>query len=754
MRELPEVTLCCVDTAYHALSLRALEASRRDLRFGRTLLLTDALPAGVVLPAGIEIAAIGPLASRADYSQFVLKSLAPYVETTHVLLIQWDGYVVNPDGWDPAFLDCDYLGAKWFWHADGMRVGNGGFSLRSRRLLQALADPAIALVDVEDETICRHFRPLLERDHGIRFGSEALADRFSFEVSPPVGRPFGFHGLFNFCRTVAPAELAALAPGFPDAIARAPQLLALLRNCMALGQWQPAAAIGRRIVAADPTQPEAAGLLAAAERNLAQPPAVGRNEPCPCGSGRKYKQCHGALGAAATVPAAPPDAGALARAGMTLHQQGDLAAAEARYQAALALEPSQPLALHYLGVVRYQQGALDAALPLLEAAVAAVPAEPEFHNNLGLALTAADRADAAIAAYRAALALRSDHVGAWNNLGLALQAGNRVGEAIAAFREAVARAPQFAQAQWNLALALLLDRRFDEGWRHYEARLAVPQFQPMQRSHRLPRWDGVVRPGVRLVLVTEQGLGDALQFIRFAAPLADAGVTVLVSTQAPLRRLLATAPGVTAVFGPDDPPPAADAELPLLSLPGVLKIGDDVPPAPYLTADADRPLARALLPADGRPRIGLAWAGSALHSNDRRRSMRLADLAPLLRGESVHWQSLQKGDAATAIEALGLAASIRALPADADFDDVAALVAGLDLVISVDTSIAHLAGALGTPVWILLPFAPDWRWGVTGDTTPWYGQARLFRQPGAGDWAAVVASVGAALARFRPARSG
>lgn len=197
---------------------------------------------------------------------------------------------------------------------------------------------------------------------------------------------------------------------------------------------------------------------------------------------------------------------------------------------------------------------------------------------------------------------------------------------------------------------------------------------------------------------------------------------MLVSTQAPVRRLLATAPGVTAVFGPDDPPPAADAELPLLSLPGVLKIGDDVPPAPYLTADADRPLARALLPAGRRPRIGLAWAGSALHSNDRRRSMRLADLAPLLRGESVHWQSLRKDDAATAIEALGLAASIRALPADADFDDVAALVAGLDLVISVDTAFAHLAGALGTPVWILLPFAPDWRWGVTGTRHPGTGR--------------------------------
>ena len=205
--ELPGVTLCCVDTRNHVLALRALAKSREGVRFARTMLLTGALPAGVAVPEGIDVVAIADIASRDAYSEFVLKSLLPHISTRHVLLVQWDGYVVNPAAWDPAFLDCDYVGAKWFWAEAGSRVGNGGFSLRSRKLLEALQDPRIRLVDVEDVTICRAFRPLLEQEHGIRFADETLADRFSFEAAYPIGEPFGFHGLFNFCRTVPPAEI-------------------------------------------------------------------------------------------------------------------------------------------------------------------------------------------------------------------------------------------------------------------------------------------------------------------------------------------------------------------------------------------------------------------------------------------------------------------------------------------------------------------------------------------------------------------
>jgi hypothetical protein len=293
--ELPGVTLCCIDTRNHALALRALTKSQQGVSYGRKLLLTDTLPRGVAMPADIEIVAIHDIPSRDAYSEFVLKSLLRYVETSHVLLVQWDGYVVNPAAWDPAFLDCDYIGAKWFWAEAGKRVGNGGFSLRSRKLLEAVQDPRIHLVDNEDVAICRAFRPLLEAEHRIRFADEALADRFSFEAAYPIGKPFGFHGLFNFCRTVPSAEIAALTPGFSDAIAHSPQLAQLARNCNALGMWDAVAAIATRMLAAMPGNSEAMTLLAHAESNLARPPIVGRNEPCPCGSGKKYKQCHGTL---------------------------------------------------------------------------------------------------------------------------------------------------------------------------------------------------------------------------------------------------------------------------------------------------------------------------------------------------------------------------------------------------------------------------------------------------------------------------
>ena len=763
MLTLPGVTLCCIDTANHALALRALLRSCEGVRFARALFLTDALPAGVVAPEGIDVVAIPPLGSRDAYSAFVLKSLLPHVATPHVLLVQWDGYVVNPDAWDPAFADCDYIGAKWFWHDDGMRVGNGGFSLRSRRLLEALQDPRIVLVEAEDTTICRTFRPLLEREFGIRFAAEALADRFSYEAAYPIGRPFGFHGLFNFCRTVPPDEIAAMAPGFPDAVARSPQLMQLLRNCTALGQWNAALAIGRRIVAAQPDHAEAAALLANAERNAARPPAVGRNDPCPCGSGRRYKQCHGALGAAgsaasasaAPLPATPDDS---VRAGMAAHQSGDLASAERHYRAALATDPAHPFALHYLGVIHYQRGRLDEALPLLERAVAAQPNEPEFHNNLGLGLAAADRLDEAIAAYRRALAAKPDHATAWNNLGLALQAANALPDAIAAFRKAVGLAPDFAQAHWNLSLALLAHGEFAEGWREYESRLSIREFSAEYRSRGVPRWDGVPRPGQTLLLTCEQGLGDAIQFVRFARPLAASGMRIVVVAPRGLMRLFATVPGVAGTGSADDRLPACDAQLPMLSAAGALGVVPATIPGdvPYLEADPARRARAAaeIATTPGALRVGLVWAGNARHPNDRRRSAPLAALAPLFGIAGVAWFSLQKGDAGDEPARVPAAAALEPLPADNDLDDTAARIAELDLVVSVDTSVAHLAGALGRPVWILLPYAPDWRWQLGRSDSAWYPTARLFRQPRRGDWGAVARDVAAALAGLAAAQHG
>ncbi|MEO8303885.1 MAG: DUF5672 family protein [Betaproteobacteria bacterium] len=750
MLELPDVTLCCVDTRNHALALRALATSRASIRFARSMLLTFALPAGIAVEPGIDVVTIPDIATRDAYSQFVLKSLLPYIATRHVLLVQWDGYVANPDAWDPAFLDCDYIGAKWFWADEGMRVGNGGFSLRSRKLLEALQDPRIELVDVEDATIGRTFRPLLEQEHGIRFADEALADRFSFEAAYPIGRPFGFHGLFNFCRTVPQAEIAAMAPGFSDAIARSIQLAQLARNCKALGLWAAVAAIARRMHDASPGHAEAASLIKEAEGNLARPPLVGRNERCPCGSGRKYKQCHGAIGAegSTALTATAPTLEARVETALALHQRSDHAAAERAYRAILADAPDHPTALHYLGVILYQQRRLDAALPLLMRSTEAVPSEPEFHNNLGLALAAADRNDEAIASYRRTLALDPDHAVAWNNLGLALQERNDFTDAIAAFRRAIAITPDFARAHWNLSLALLDDGQFLEGFREYDWRLAIDELGRDRHPFAGPAWDGASPQGKTILIHAEQGLGDALQFARYATLVAERGARTLIHCPAPLARLLATVPGVSATYAPGQPLPDYDAHVPLLSLPRLFETELASVPSvtPYLAASAERRAAQrsSFPPGSAALRVGLAWAGNKANANDRNRSLRLDALVPLFDVPHVAWHSLQLGADDEIAKTPG-AECLRPLPADTPLDDTAAIISELDLVISVDTSIAHLAGALAKPLWVMLPFAPGWRWLLGSDRSRWYPTARLFRQAAPRAWPDVVARIRAAL---------
>ena len=479
--------------------------------------------------------------------------------------------------------------------------------------------------------------------------------------------------------------------------------------------------------------------------------AIGRNDPCPCGSGKRYKHCHGVMGAtAATAWPAMPGPDALVARAMAAHQRGDLDAAEVDYRAALAAAPLHPHALHYLGVVLYQRDRLADALPLLERAVASIPGEPEFHNNLGLALAAADRTDEAIAAYRRALGLKPGHAVASNNLGLALQAANRLPAAIDAFRDALRHAPDFAQAHWNLGLALLAHGEFAEGWQEYEWRLAIPELGKARATYTGPRWDGSAPEGKTILLTSEQGLGDTLQFVRFARTLAARGARVLVQVPASLVNLLATAAGVAGVCAADDPLPGYDAHLPLLSVAGALGVTAETIPAavPYLIPDPrfEAEIAAELGRHDRALRIGLAWAGSRVHLNDRRRSCPLAAFTPLLEMPGVAWFSLQKDDGEDQIAGLPAARGLIQLDARRDFDRKAALVAALDLVISVDTSNAHLAGALARPLWLLLPFAPDWRWQQGGAQSAWYPTAQLFRQPRAGDWSAVIAEVQRSLA--------
>ena len=240
---------------------------------------------------GIDCVRIPPIASREAYSRFVMKELAGHIDTDFALLVQWDGFVVNADAWSDEFLDYDYIGAKWIFYDDGHTVGNGGFSLRSKRLLEALGDPHVVPDEAEDVAICRTYRSYLEQAHGIRFAPEPIADRFSFEASYWTSPPFGFHGLFNFWMFLDRAGLAAFLSMATPRILGSVQCLRLAKNYIDLKRREEALMVLRRIAQAHPAS-EATQLIATLVQADVPAPAS-RNAPCPCGSGKRYKECHG-----------------------------------------------------------------------------------------------------------------------------------------------------------------------------------------------------------------------------------------------------------------------------------------------------------------------------------------------------------------------------------------------------------------------------------------------------------------------------
>jgi hypothetical protein len=359
---------------------------------------------------------------------------------------------------------------------------------------------------------------------------------------------------------------------------------------------------------------------------------------------------------------------------------------------------------------------------------------------------AVDRLDDAVAAHRRAIALRPS-AGAYTNLGLALLEQGRHRDAIAAYDEALGLDAAHPHARWNRGITRLAlgDRG---GWDDYEARLRLPELGAGRGVHGVARWDGGDLAGKTIVVDAEQGYGDMFQALRFVKPLADRGARVLLRAHPAIATLARSVPGVAEVVAFDAVPPA-DAWIPIMSLPRVLGVDPlgDGPDPPYLFADAARVEAiRARLARDpARLHVGLSWTGNPQMANNRRRSVPLAALAPLLGREDVAWYSLQRGDGEDQIAGVPSAQRLRLPDERNDFDGKAALIGALDLVVSVCTSTAHLAGALGRPLWVLLTHVPDWRWGVLLPTTRWYPQARLFRQPRLGDWDSVVRDVAAAL---------
>ena len=425
-----------------------------------------------------------------------------------------------------------------------------------------------------------------------------------------------------------------------------------------------------------------------------------------------------------------------------LARLGHLSAAVSGYDRALAIKPDDASAHHERGNALRLLGHLDAALACYDRAMACAPALPEALNSRGNLLRMLGRYDDAVLDFHAALACRPNYAEALNNLGTVLGDIGRVDEAIGCFDRAITLRPDYAEAHWNKGITLLQEGDFTKGWQLHEWRLQKPGAS-MRRFHQ-PVWDGRRSvAGRQIFLHWEQGFGDTLQFCRYAPLVGEMGARVTLSVQAPLLRLLRQLQPMVTVVDENAIPKKFDLHCPLLSLPQIFKTTLESIPAEttYLSADAELVKAwAARLPARRRPRVGIAWRGNPSHANDHNRSIPAAFLAPLL-ALDLDWISLLPEDNAPAIPE-GVPGRVHAFgSALGDFAETAALISELDLVITVDTAVAHLAGALGKPVWVLLSFSPDWRWLRQRSDSPWYPTARLFRQPRPGDWTSVIREV-------------
>lgn len=441
----------------------------------------------------------------------------------------------------------------------------------------------------------------------------------------------------------------------------------------------------------------------------------------------------------------------LARA--LLQLPGRAAEAVDALNALLKLAPRNASALNNLGVALRKLNRNEEADQAYRRALEIAPDDPGMLSNHGALLMEMERADDAIALFRKSIDRKPEFGEAHLNLGLALRSRMRLGEAIPIMREAVRLCPDLPEAHAGLGELLLLDGQLEEGFREYDWRSRMTDFPSPRRDFTSPRWNGVVQPGMTLLVHDEQGVGDTMQFVRFAQMAQARGARVIVECNTQLTRLLTSMPGVHQVIGRTSPIPPHDAHIPLLSLPqhlgiSLASIPAEAPylrPEPELVASWGERLAVHPSFSSGL-RVGLVWAGSPEHRNDRNRSLTLDRLAPLGRAANARFFSLQKGAGAgqaanppTGLELVDLGPQI------GNFADTAAILQHLDLVVTVDTSVAHLAGALGRPVWVLLPFFPDWRWLHGTDVSPWYPTMRLFRQDRPRDWNPVIARVATAL---------
>jgi tetratricopeptide (TPR) repeat protein len=449
----------------------------------------------------------------------------------------------------------------------------------------------------------------------------------------------------------------------------------------------------------------------------------------------------------------PDYAEALCNRGMVFYELKAPEQALASYDAALALRPDYAEAQIHRGNALRELKRFEEALASCERVHALRPNQAATYSNRAIVLHELRRFEEALADYERAFAIEPDHPDALCNRGVTLYELGRFEEALRSYARALAVRPDFADAHYNEAYSLLSTGDLGRGFEKFEWRWKIGPYASLRRKFVQPQWTGEDEiAGQTILLHAEDGFGDTIQFCRYVPLVAARGARVILEVQKSLRELMLTFAGDAQVFAKDDPLPDFDLQCPLLSLPRAFgtELATIPSKTPYLSVSPARASEwDARLRSRSRPRIGLAWSGDPTHSNDRNRSIALTRLLPLLTEVDATFVSVQQTVRAGDSTALQSRSDLLHFGAELkDFSDTAALISNLDLVIAVDTSVAHLAAALGKPVWLLLPFIPDWRWLLEREDTPWYPTMRLFRQDDTRTWDDAIARVRAALRAF------
>jgi len=405
------------------------------------------------------------------------------------------------------------------------------------------------------------------------------------------------------------------------------------------------------------------------------------------------------------------------------------------YQKAIAVRSDFAEAYNNLGNVFQKQGKLEESIQAYQKAIAVRSDFAEAYYNLGNVLQKQGKLEESIQAYHKAIQIQPNHVDAYNDLGVIFKEKRQLDKSIQAFQKSIRLNSNFAQAHENLGMLLLLKGDFLNGWKEYEWRWRSMQ-KSQKRDFKRPLWDGTPLDGKSILVYAEQGFGDTIQFIRYIELLPDTGTIIIFACQPELKRLFKSIDRIDALVTKGEVISDFDVHIPLLSLPYIFNTTLDSIPSqtPYLYSDINSDFA-FILDNEDHFKVGIVWAGSSTHVNDRNRSVNLNQFKELLSIEGCEFFSLQVGLHRADISQNGYDYIIKDLgKMFNDFRDTASAILQLDLVISVDTSVAHLAGALGKEVWTLLPFVPDWRWMFDRSDSPWYPSMTLFRQKKVGNW--------------------